>query len=89
MTGNNQLAQQARVNKQKHMQVFKNALKIGESHKFGEAFDQELQEKKRLEKLAEKKEKQKEYERQKKLMKAQQEKETMLKEIEQIKQREE
>ena len=43
-----QRGQSALFAKQKHMEVFKNALNIGKEHKFGEAFDVELQEKKRL-----------------------------------------
>jgi len=33
------------------MEVFKDALRIGQENKFGEAFDVELQEKKRLAKI--------------------------------------
>ena len=36
--------QSSKLEKQAHMEVFKQALKISEDHKFGEAFDLELQE---------------------------------------------
>mmetsp|Transcript_14237 Transcript_14237/g.22166 ORF Transcript_14237/g.22166 Transcript_14237/m.22166 type:complete len:173 (+) Transcript_14237:161-679(+) len=37
----------ARLNQQKHMSKVKDALKISDSHKFGEAFDLDLQDRKR------------------------------------------
>ena len=63
------------------MEVFKNALNIGDDHKFGEAFDQELQEKKRIDRLAEKEQKRKEEEEAKKRKLLEDEKEKMMKEI--------
>ena len=47
-------SQQALLAKQKHMETFKSALKISSEHKFGEAFDVELQELKLKQKLLEK-----------------------------------
>ena len=44
---------QAALAKEKHMQKLKDALRIDDRHEFGAAFDLELQEKKRLERLAE------------------------------------
>ena len=63
------------------MEVFKSALNIADDHKFGEAFDQELQEKKRIERLAEREQKKKEDEEAKKRKLLEQEKEKMMKEI--------
>jgi hypothetical protein len=40
--------------KEKHMEKLKSALGIKENHEFGAAFDLELQENKRLERLSEK-----------------------------------
>lgn len=44
---------QAALAKEKHMQKLKDALRIDDRHEFGAAFDLELQEKKRLDRLAE------------------------------------
>ena len=63
------------------MEVFKNALNIKDDHKFGEAFDQELQEKKRVIRLAEKEAKRKEDEEARQRKKLEDEKEKMMKEI--------
>ena len=63
------------------MEVFKSALNIKDDHKFGEAFDQELQEKKRVQRLQDKEEKRKEDEEAKKRKQLEDEKEKMMKEI--------
>ena len=50
---NTKESHQAALAKEKHMEKLKSALGISEKHEFGAAFDLELQENKRLEKLAE------------------------------------
>ena len=63
----NQTGHQALLQKQRHMEIFKDALNIGADHKFGESFDVELQDRKRKAKLEEKAQKKLEIENERKL----------------------
>lgn len=69
------------------MDKIKDAMKISESHKFGEAFDVDLQESKRQAKLVEKEEKRKQLKKEKKMAKKEAEREQIRKEIEALKQK--
>ena len=68
---------QAALAKEKHMQKLKDALRIDEKHEFGAAFDLDLQERKRLEKLAESEKIRKEKKKAKKEAKRAQEREEL------------
>lgn len=67
------------------MRKLKDAMKIGKNYEFGAAFDLELQERKRLDKLAEKELKKKEEKRAKRELKRQKEREMLEMQLKQIK----
>mmetsp|Transcript_24852 Transcript_24852/g.24338 ORF Transcript_24852/g.24338 Transcript_24852/m.24338 type:complete len:139 (+) Transcript_24852:157-573(+) len=68
---------QAALAKEKHMEKLKSALNISEKHEFGAAFDVELQETKRLERIAEKDRMKKEQKKAQKEAKRQEEREKL------------
>jgi serine/arginine repetitive matrix protein 2 len=68
---------QAALAKEKHMEKIRSALNISEKHEFGAAFDLELQENKRLERLAEREKIKKEKKKAKKEAKKQKEREEL------------
>ena len=82
---NTKESHQAALAKEKHMEKLKSALGISDKHEFGAAFDLELQENKRLEKLAELDRIKKEKKKAKKEAKRQKEREELQKQLEMIK----
>jgi hypothetical protein len=76
---------QAALAKERHMQKLKDALKISDKHEFGAAFDLELQEQKRLQKLAEREKLRKEKKRAKKEAARAKEREEVQRELNMVK----
>jgi len=76
---NSKESHQAALAKEKHMDKLKNALGISAKHEFGAAFDLELQEQKRLDRMAEADKLKKEKKKQKKEAKRLKEREDLQK----------